>query len=122
MCGFGPRLCERGAGPRTCLDRNFARARGLQQGASPLLSGYVICKKGKTAQGGTAGFLHGGFPVVYDLSPGDVLHIGDAVTLTVVAVDGNLIRFGLETPNGDRPDAGPDRQQADAEQRWWELN
>ena len=32
--------------------------------------------------------------MVYDLSPGDVLHIGDAVTLTVVAVEGNLIRFG----------------------------
>jgi hypothetical protein len=60
--------------------------------------------------------------VVYDLSPGDVLHIGDAVTLTVMAVEGNLICFGLESPDGDRLDAGTDGQQADAEQRWWELN
>ena len=60
--------------------------------------------------------------MVYDLSPGDVLHIGDAVTLTVMAVEGNLIRFGLELPDGERPDAGPERQQADPKQGWWELN
>jgi hypothetical protein len=60
--------------------------------------------------------------VVYDLSPGDVVRIGDVVTLTVMAVEGDLIRFGLESLEGASPDAGPDRQQADAEQRWWELN
>jgi hypothetical protein len=60
--------------------------------------------------------------MVYDLSPGDVFHIGDAVTLTVVAVEGNLIRFGLESPDGEYPDAGPHGQQADPKQGWWELN
>jgi hypothetical protein len=60
--------------------------------------------------------------MVYDLSPEDVLHIGDAVTLTVLAVEGDLIRFGLEPPDGERPDAGPERQQADPTQGWWELN
>jgi hypothetical protein len=60
--------------------------------------------------------------MVYDLSPGDVIHIGDAVTLTVVAVEGNLIRFGLESPEGKRPDAGPDCQQDNPTQGWWELN
>jgi hypothetical protein len=62
------------------------------------------------------------FPVVYDLSPGDVVHIGDAVTLTVVAVEDNLIRFGLKAPDGGCPDAGTDHQQADPKQGWWELN
>ena len=51
--------------------------------------------------------------MVYDLSPGDVIHIGDAVTLTIVAVEGNLIRFGLESPDGECPAAGTDGQQAD---------
>ncbi len=60
--------------------------------------------------------------MVYDLSPGDVVHIGDAVTLTVVAVEGNLIRFGLEAPDGERPGAGPDCRQADPKPGWWELN
>jgi hypothetical protein len=60
--------------------------------------------------------------MVYDLSPGDVIHIGDAVTLTVVAVEGNLIRFGLESPQAGYPDAGPDSQRADPKHGWWELN
>ena len=60
--------------------------------------------------------------MVYDLSPGDVMYIGDAVTLTVVAVEGNLIHFGLESLEGECPDDGPDRQQDDPKHRWWELN
>ena len=50
------------------------------------------------------------------------MHIGDAVTLTVVAVEGNLVHLGLESPEGECPDAGPDRQQDDPKHRWWELN
>jgi hypothetical protein len=60
--------------------------------------------------------------MVYDLSPGDALHIGDALTLTVVAVEGDLIRFGLEAPEGASPDAGPDCRGADPTQGWWGLN
>jgi hypothetical protein len=60
--------------------------------------------------------------MVYDLSPGDVVHIGNAVALTVLAVEDDLIRFGLETPEGASPDAGPDCQQADPKQEWWQLN
>ena len=60
--------------------------------------------------------------MVYDLSPGDVVHIGNAVALTVLAVEDDLIRFGLETPEGASPDAGPDCQQAEPEQGWWALN
>jgi hypothetical protein len=60
--------------------------------------------------------------MVYDLSPGDVLHIGDAVTLTVVAVEGHLIQFGLESPNGECPDADPVCRPANPKHRWWEFN
>jgi hypothetical protein len=60
--------------------------------------------------------------MLYDLSPGDAIRIGDAVTLTVMDVEGNLIRFGLDSPDGERPDAGPDGQQADSKQGWWENN
>jgi hypothetical protein len=59
--------------------------------------------------------------MVYDLSPGDVLHIGEAVTLTVVAVEGDLIRFGLEPPDGERPGVAPDGQQADRYLFWLVL-
>ena len=51
--------------------------------------------------------------MVYDLSPGDVVHIGDAVTLTVMAVEGDLIRFGLESPEGASPDAGGEPSDTD---------
>jgi hypothetical protein len=60
--------------------------------------------------------------MVYDLSPGDVVHIGDAVALTVMAVEGDLIRFGLETLEGASPGAGPDCQQSDPKQGRGELN
>jgi hypothetical protein len=60
--------------------------------------------------------------MVFTLSPGEAIHIGDAVTLTVLAVEGDLIYSGLETPEGASPDAGPERQQADPKQGWWELN
>jgi len=61
--------------------------------------------------------------MVYDVSPGDVIHIGETVTLTLVAVEGNLIHFGLESPAGECPDTGlDDRQQNDSKQDWWELN
>jgi hypothetical protein len=58
----------------------------------------------------------------YDLSPSDVMHIGGTVTLTVAAVEGNLIHLGLEATEGDCPDTGSDGQQDDPKQDWWELN
>jgi hypothetical protein len=36
--------------------------------------------------------------MVFDLSAGDVVRIGDDVTLTVLAVEEDLIRFALESP------------------------
>jgi Global regulator protein family len=65
--------------------------------------------------------------MVFNLSPGEVIHIGDAVTLTVLAVEGDLIRFGLETPERASPGAGDDgmdSEQADLKRRrhGWEFN
>ena len=60
--------------------------------------------------------------MVYDLSAGDVLHIGDAVTLTVLDIEGELIRFGLESSEAKRPDAGSACQHDNPTHGWWELN
>jgi hypothetical protein len=38
--------------------------------------------------------------MVFDLSPGDVVRIGDGITLTVLAIEDDLIRFGLELLEG----------------------
>jgi Global regulator protein family len=61
-----------------------------------------------------------------DLSPGEAIRIGAAVTLIVVAVEGDRVRFGLETPEGASPagDPGPDGEQAGRTHRrnGWEGN
>ncbi len=44
--------------------------------------------------------------MVFDLSPGDVVRFGDGVSLTVLAVEGDLIRFGLQTREEESPGAG----------------
>ncbi len=59
--------------------------------------------------------------MLFDLSAGEVIHIGGAITLTVLAVEGDLIRFGLETPEGESPgadDTGQDGEQPDLRWEW----
>ena len=57
--------------------------------------------------------------MTYELSPGDVLHIGTAV-LTVLAVEGDQIRFKLESLEG----AALVVEEADFRRKlsWLELN
>jgi hypothetical protein len=43
--------------------------------------------------------------MVTSLSPGDTLRIGDCLTLTVLAVEGDLIRFGVEFVGSGGPGA-----------------
>jgi hypothetical protein len=67
--------------------------------------------------------LQGGLPVVVDLTPGDVVRIGEDVTLTVLAVEDDRIRFGLGSPEGC-PGADRDGEGADLNPKrgWWGLN
>jgi hypothetical protein len=44
--------------------------------------------------------------MIFDLSAGEVLHVGEVATLTVLAVEGDLICLGLETAEGVRSTAG----------------
>ena len=65
--------------------------------------------------------------MIFNLSVGEVLHIGDIVTLNVLAVEGDLIYLGLEMAEAVRSTAGhasKDNNGASCEQRrnWWELN
>ena len=61
--------------------------------------------------------------MVFDLTPGDVVRIGYGLTLTVLAVEDDLIRFGLESPEAclgavrDGEGTDPKLQPAG-----WELN
>jgi hypothetical protein len=63
----------------------------------------------------------------FTLSAGDTIHIGDAVTVTVLAVEGDLIRLGLETPQGGSLSTGSfgkGGEQPDLKRGWnrWEFN
>jgi hypothetical protein len=51
--------------------------------------------------------------VVFDLSPGDVIRFGDHVTLTVLAVEDDLIRVRLEWLARECPGAGMECEGAD---------
>ncbi len=61
--------------------------------------------------------------MVYDLSPGDVIHIGDAVTLTVMSVEDDLTRFKL-SPGEEYPGAGMGCEEPGLKPKesWWDLN
>jgi hypothetical protein len=41
-----------------------------------------------------------------DLCPGDVIRLGETLTLTVLAVEGDRVRFALEAPEGVTGDVG----------------
>jgi hypothetical protein len=59
-----------------------------------------------------------------DLSPGDVVRFGNAVTLTILAIEGDLIRFKVESPERGHPGAAMESDKADfsPKQDWWKLN
>lgn len=65
--------------------------------------------------------------MVFTLSTGQAIHLAEGITLTVLAVDGDLIHFGLETPEGTSPDAGEVGQAGEEfglthRRNRWELN
>jgi hypothetical protein len=61
--------------------------------------------------------------MVTSLSPGDTIHVGDSVTLTLLAIEGNLIRLGVES---SEPGVhGPGvliKGNGESDLEWWELN
>jgi hypothetical protein len=61
--------------------------------------------------------------MVFDLSPGDVVRIGDGIRLTVLAIEDDLIRIGLDLPEGcpaaDLACQGATSSRSEPE---WELN
>jgi hypothetical protein len=61
--------------------------------------------------------------MVTSLSPGDKIQIGDTVTLTVLAIEGKLIRFGVEPSEPCRLDPSILVEgRAESNLHWWELN
>jgi Global regulator protein family len=63
----------------------------------------------------------------FTLSAGEVIHIGNAITLTVLAIEGDMIRFRLDEPNGaspGAPDVSMGNEQANLKhgRTGWELN
>lgn len=65
--------------------------------------------------------------MIFNLTSGEVIHIGANITLTVLAVKGDLVYFALErleeeSPGAEDIDKGYD--EADLKPRWsrWELN
>jgi hypothetical protein len=61
--------------------------------------------------------------MVTSLSPGDTIQIGNSVTLTVLAIEGNLIRFGVEpSESGGLDPSILIEGRAKSNLHWWELN
>jgi hypothetical protein len=61
--------------------------------------------------------------MVTSLSTGDKIHVGDSVTLTLLAIEGDLIRFKIEA--SELGGHGPDvliEGHATSDLNWWELN
>jgi hypothetical protein len=61
--------------------------------------------------------------MVTSLSAGDKIHVGDSVTLTFLAIEGDLIRLDVETsePRGHGPSVLIE-ESAGSNLKWWELN
>jgi sRNA-binding carbon storage regulator CsrA len=65
--------------------------------------------------------------MIFNLCAGEVLKIGDVVTMTILAVEGDLICLGLETAGGVSStieDVSKIDNGANCKQKgnWWELN
>jgi len=61
--------------------------------------------------------------MVTSLSEGDKIHVGDSVTLTVLAIEGDLIRFGVQSSKAGGPATSvliEGRNKPDL--NWWALN
>jgi hypothetical protein len=61
--------------------------------------------------------------MVTSLSTGDKVYIGDTVTLTLLAIEGDLIRFGVESSEAGGHGPGVLFEgSVESDLNWWELN
>jgi hypothetical protein len=61
--------------------------------------------------------------MVTSLSTGDKIHVGDSVTLTLLAIEGDLVRFGVESSeSGGHGPRVRIEGSAESDLNWWELN
>jgi hypothetical protein len=79
----------------------------------------------KQSQSGTACPVktsqHGGKHMITNLSTGDSIHIGDSITLTVLAIEGDVVRFGIEYAGPHGPEVLIEGS-AESGLHWWDLN
>jgi len=61
--------------------------------------------------------------MVTSLFTGDKIHVGDSVTLSLLAVEGDLIRLKVESSNPGGHGLGVHIEGGtESELNWWELN
>jgi hypothetical protein len=94
---------------------------------SALFSGHELCVRGAITMRERSGpFIpsrQGGKHMVTSLSAGDKIHIGNSVTLTLLAIEGNVVRFGVEaSERGGRDHSVLIEGSAESDLAWWELN
>jgi hypothetical protein len=57
------------------------------------------------------------------MSTGDTIHVGDSVTLAILAIEGNLIRGGVESSEPGSPGLSVLIEgKAKSDLHWWEWN
>jgi Global regulator protein family len=56
-----------------------------------------------------------------NLSTGDKIHIGDSITLTILAIEGDLVRFKIESSEPDSPPFHCEGNAA-SDCSWWRSN
>lgn len=61
--------------------------------------------------------------MITSLSTGDKIHVGDSVTLTLVAVEGDLVRIAVESSDsGGHEPSVLIEENTQSGLNWWELN
>jgi hypothetical protein len=58
--------------------------------------------------------------MVTSLATGDKIHVGDSITLTILAIEGDLVSFGVES---SEPGHDPHVEMIpESDSNWWESN
>jgi len=61
--------------------------------------------------------------MVTTVSKGDKIHVGDSITLTLLAIEGDLISLGIEASQPSSHGSSIRIEgNAESDLNWWELN